>query len=259
MDSNMIEKARANFVRAAEEFGFTFISPYIIDEKEGISAFGFIAGYGSYYGAVIELIEPPLFETNKELAEICVKKHMWYSFLNVELLTGKYDRDYFQELLDDWKIFSHCDSNDKYVSLHDCKAEMAWFENGILGFEFPDGFWITPDNPESDLDVLVRTDASKIEFVLLDGDEFDIQIFVVEENIFKQSVRKEWSVHKLVSAINSGEVTLEFLYQYIDGCSRIVECVLWSKRKPYCRECQIKLHLRDVHYHWNKILKDRIW
>lgn len=26
MDNNMIEKARANFVRASEEFGFTFIS-----------------------------------------------------------------------------------------------------------------------------------------------------------------------------------------------------------------------------------------
>ena len=155
--------------------------------------------------------------------------------------------------------YIHCDKNDNLISLHDCKAERAWFENGILGFEFPDGFWITPDHPESDLDVLVRTDASKLEFVLLDGDEFDAQIFVDEENIFKQTVRKEWSVHKLVKEINSGKLVLEFLYQYIDGCSRIVECDLWSQKRPYCRDCNIKLHLREVRYHWNKILKDRVW
>ena len=63
--------------------------------------------------------------------------------------------------------YIHCDKNDNLISLHDCKAERAWFENGVLGFEFPDGFWITPDHPESDLDVLVRTDASKLEFVII--------------------------------------------------------------------------------------------
>ena len=259
MDNIMIEKAREHFVRASEEFDFTFISPYCLDEKEGIFAFGYIAGYGSYSGAVIDLMEPPLFETNETVSAICKKKNMWCSFLNVEPLMGKYDPYYFQELLDDWKIFSHCDNNDSYVSLHDCKAERAWFEGGVLGFEFPDGFWITPEHPESNLDVLVKTDAAKVTFELLDGDEFDAMIFVVEENIFKQPVRKEWSVHKLVKEINSGKLVLEFLYQYIDGCSRIVECDLWSRKKPYCRDFNMKLHLRDVHYHWNKILEDRVW
>lgn len=259
MDKIMIEKARSHFMRASEEFGFTFISPYPLDEENGITAFGYIAGYGSYYGAVIDLIEPPLFETNKEVAAICNKKNLWHSFLNVEQLAGEYDPYYFQELLEDWKIFSHCDKSDSYISLHDCKAERAWFENGILGFEFSDGFWITPDHPESHLDVLVRTDASKVEFVLLDGDEFDVQIFVVEENLFKQAVTKEWSVHKLVKEINSGKCELEFLYQYVDGCSRIVECDLWSRKKPYCRDFNMKLHLREVRYHWNKILEDRVW
>ncbi len=259
MDNTMIEKARANFVRASEEFGFTFISPYLIDEEKGISAFGFIAGYGSYYGAVIDLIEPPLFETNKELAEICVNKHMWYSFLNIEPLMGKYDPYYFQELLDDWKIFSHCDNNDRYISLHDCKAERAWFDGGVLGFEFPDGFWITPEHPESNLDVFVKTDAAKVAFELLDGDEYDVTVFVFERNIFNQTVRKEWNVRKLVENINSGACVIEFLYQYVDECERILTCMLGSARKPYSRECVMKLDINKVHYHWNKILEDRIW
>ena len=62
--------------------------------------------------------------------------------------------------------FSHCDKDEKYLSLHDCVAEQAYFENGKLGFEFNDGFWISPDHPESNLSNLVRTDFSKVEYKL---------------------------------------------------------------------------------------------
>jgi hypothetical protein len=55
-------------------------------------------------------------------------------------------------------IFSHCDHDEKYLTLHDCIAERAYFENGKLGFEFNDGFWVSPDHPESNLSQVVRTD-----------------------------------------------------------------------------------------------------
>ena len=57
--------------------------------------------------------------------------------------------------------FSHCDKDEKYLSLHDCVAEKACFENGKLGFEFHDGFWISHDHPQSDLSDPVKTDFSK--------------------------------------------------------------------------------------------------
>ena len=56
--------------------------------------------------------------------------------------------------------FSHCDHNENYLTLHDCIAERAYFENGKLGFEFHDGFWVSPNHPESNLSELVRTDRS---------------------------------------------------------------------------------------------------
>lgn len=155
--------------------------------------------------------------------------------------------------------FTHCDTNENYISLHDCKAERAYFDNGILGFDFSDGFWITPDHPESNLDVLVRTDASKVEYVLERGEEFDVIVFVFEKNAFKQTVRKEWSVQKLVDSINSGKVTIEFLYQYTDGYTRIAECHLWSRKKPYSRECVLKIDTSKARYYWNNILEDRVW
>jgi hypothetical protein len=45
--------------------------------------------------------------------------------------------------------FSHCGTDEKYLSLHDCIAERTYFEKGKLGFEFNDGFWVSPDHPES--------------------------------------------------------------------------------------------------------------
>lgn len=155
--------------------------------------------------------------------------------------------------------YLHCDVSDNLICLHDCKSERAYFENGILGFEFSDGFWISPEHPESKLDVLVRTDPSKVEFKLIDGDEYDVTVFVFERNIFKQTVRKEWTVQKLVDSINSGEVTIEFLYQYLDGFSRIAECHLWSRKKPYSRECIMKIVAPEVRYYWNNIIENRVW
>ena len=61
--------------------------------------------------------------------------------------------------------FNHCDTDEEYLTLHDCVAERAYFTNGKLGFEFDDGFWISPDHPESNLSNLVRTDNTRWKMV----------------------------------------------------------------------------------------------
>ncbi len=261
MDNTMIEKARSQFVRASEEFDFTFISPYCLNEEDGLYAFGYIAEYGSQNGAVIDLIELPLLETNPRITEWCKKNELFVSFISIEPLLGEYNCDYFAELLEDWKIikFSHCDKNDNYITLHDCKAKRAYFANGVLDFDFDDGFWISPEHPKSHLSEFVRTDYSRVEYKLLEGDGYDVIVFVYERNLFKKTVRKEWSIQKLIDSINSGECVLEFLYQYIDGDARIVECVLNSGKKPYFRECTMKIYSSEVRYYWNNILEDRVW
>ena len=53
--------------------------------------------------------------------------------------------------------FSHCDHSENHLTLHDCIAERAYFENGKLGFEFHDGFWVLPNHPESNLSEKIFT------------------------------------------------------------------------------------------------------
>ena len=155
--------------------------------------------------------------------------------------------------------FSHCDKDEKYLSLHDCVAEQAYFENGKLGFEFNDGFWISPDHPESNLSNLVRTDFSKVEYTLEDGADYDVTVYVFKKNLFKKTLRVEWTIQELINNINNGKCKLEFLYQYVDDNSRIVECELKLNKKPYRQECILKISAPEVSYYWNNLRADRPW
>ena len=156
-------------------------------------------------------------------------------------------------------VFSHCDRDERYLSLHDCIAERAYFEDGKLGFQFDDGFWVSPDHPENNLSNLVRTDSSKVEYTLENGASHDVTVYVFKENIFKKTIRIEWTMQELLDNINSGKCKLEFLYQYVDGASRIVECELKLNKKPYRMECVIKISAPKVSYYWNNLRADRTW
>ena len=155
--------------------------------------------------------------------------------------------------------FLHCDHNEQYLTLHDCVAERAYFEDGKLGFEFPDGFWISPEHPDSHLTKLVRTDASRVEYILRDGMDYDVDILVYKRSIDGEITGRAWTVCELVDAINAGTCKLEFLYQYVCGDSRIVECQLIFDKKPYWKECEIKMSVSEACYYWNNLRSDRVW
>lgn len=155
--------------------------------------------------------------------------------------------------------FLHCNTDEKYLTLHDCVAERAYFEDGKLGFEFHNGFWISPDHPDSNLPNLVKTDFSKVEYVLKDGVDDDVTVYVFKENLFKKIFRVEWTIKKLINNINNGKCKLVFLYQYIDYDSKIIECELELNNKPYCWECILKIPAHEVNYYWNNLCEDKPW
>lgn len=154
-------------------------------------------------------------------------------------------------------MYKHC-NNDEYISLHDCHAAKILFENGVLTFVFDEGFWVTDKHPSNTTDKTVRTGVAEARFYLEFGDETDITVQVFEKR-FKQTVRKELELSELIEYVNSGKHTLEFLYQYKGYNSMIVECWLWSDKKPYHRECQLKILLKDAKYCWNDLREDREW
>ena len=155
--------------------------------------------------------------------------------------------------------FLHCDHNEQYLTLHDCITTRAYLEDGKLGFEFADGFWISPDHPESQLAQVVRTDFSKVEYTLQDGLEYDVTIFVFKRTKSGKLSGKEWTLRELVDNINAGKCKLEFLYQYLGYSSRMVECELCFDKKPYRKTCILQISAPEVSYYWNKLREDRVW
>ena len=64
---------------------------------------------------------------------------------------------------------------------------------------------------------------------------------------------------ELIDRINAGTHKLEFLYQYLDFNSRIVECELISAQEPYRQTCILKISAPEVRYYWNNLRADRPW
>ena len=155
--------------------------------------------------------------------------------------------------------FIHYDHNEQYISLHDCIAEQAYLTEGKLCFTFADGFWISPEHPESDLDKMVRTDFSKVEYTLTDGKEYDVTVYVFQHSFSGEIAGREWELAELIDAINAGTHKLEFLYQYLEYSSRIVECELISVSEPYRQTCILKISAPKVRYYWNNLRADRPW
>ncbi len=155
--------------------------------------------------------------------------------------------------------FSHCDKGEEFISLHDCITQQVYFQNGKLGFEFNDGFWILPSHPDNNLSEVVRTDFSKVEYMLEDGEDYDVTIYVFKKIHFKKTVRTEWSIQDLANKINIGKCKLEFLHQYLEENCRIIECELKYEKKPYRQECIMKIYAPEVSYYWNNLRKDRPW
>lgn len=152
-------------------------------------------------------------------------------------------------------MYKHYDKDGAAISLHDCSAEKATFENGMLTFYFPeDGFWILSEHEENSAVEAVRTDASEVRFHLLYETEDESWCYVFEKKSERKSVRKKWTITELVSAINSGKYQLEFLYRYAGGYKELVfYCEICQKKKPYRRECQLWLSVQDVTYCWNDV------
>ena len=88
------------FKTAARDFGFDFIESPFLDD--GISAFGYISGYGSKKGTVIDLLSFPDDSPDQKLLLWCKKNGCHCSFLNIQPLLEGYHRSYFREMLRDW-------------------------------------------------------------------------------------------------------------------------------------------------------------
>ena len=156
-------------------------------------------------------------------------------------------------------MYRQCDLEDRCITLHDCEAEAMCFDKGVLSFRFPNGFWVTPQHPQNTGENTVRTDASQVDFELLDEEPDNICIYIFQKNRKGTVIREEWKPEDFINAVNCGEFRVEFITQYKSFQSVLYQCWVWLDKKPYHMECEITLQTEKVAYRWNYLRYDSVW
>ena len=157
--------------------------------------------------------------------------------------------------MNEQKVYTHIDTDDSVLSLHDCYANRIQFENSILSFYFQNGFWVTPSHRANNSNETVRTDFSQVDYHIDD----DVSIYVFRKNIFGKTIRIEWTLKELVRLVNNNTFSLEFLYQYKRYNEELLKCWLHFDKAPYHYECQIEIPTSKVVYRWNNLCYDKTW
>ena len=98
-----IEIIRSNCLRAAEDFGFEFESPFSL--TDGLEVFGYIPNYGSENGAVICLDSSMNPEADQRIHEWRKEMECFRSTLSTDFYAAEYNRSDFREMLRDWGRF----------------------------------------------------------------------------------------------------------------------------------------------------------
>lgn len=155
-------------------------------------------------------------------------------------------------------MFKHCDSDDSHITLHDCFAEQIKFEDGILSFTFPDGFWVTAQHSQNHSNTIVRTDSSQVDFQIIDEEIDGIEIYVFRKDR-KKIIRDDWEPLNFINAVNAGDFRVEFITQYESYQSYLFKCWVWFDKAPYHSECEIILCSEKVLYRWNELRYDCPW
>ena len=159
--------------------------------------------------------------------------------------------------------FNHIDPDefhDKELTLHDCIADKISFENNTLRFYLPDGFWVTPHHEVNSSEKTVRTDASVVDFSIEDIDDISVRVFTRNTWCWSRKMSVEnWHMEQLITSVNRGKCTLEFITQYRTHYAQMWHCAIHSKKKPYYRECQLYLPETEATFFWNDLRPDCEW
>lgn len=155
-------------------------------------------------------------------------------------------------------MYQFIENSDKFISLHDCRATGMTVGNRVISFTFADGIYIGKKHPRNTYGKTLRTDEARVDFNLPVGtpDE-NVTCYVFFEKKNGRTVRKRFSVGKLMKKINDKGRKLEFLYAYKGGDTVVYKCMLWKKKKPLGRECILEIRTDGTSYRWNEICPDK--
>lgn len=155
-------------------------------------------------------------------------------------------------------MYQFIENSDKFISLHECRATGMQVGDRVISFTFEDGICIGKKHPRNTYGKTLRTDAAQVEFNLPVGtpDE-NVTCYVFFEKKNGKTIRKKFSMEKLMRKINEKGRPLEFLSAYKGGDTVVYECVLWRKKKQSGRECVLVIRNDGTSCRWNELCPEK--
>nr|MCR5585452.1 hypothetical protein [Lachnospiraceae bacterium] len=126
------------------------------------------------------------------------------------------------------------------VGLHDCRTDHAEIKDGVVTFDFPNGFFVLNGKEPK------RTGKAKMTCRLADTDMEKPTVYVYVEKD-GNAVREDWS-DRFFEALNRGEFEFEFVTTFNSYQRVLYKGYIWSDAAPYHRECEIELHTTEIKY-----------
>lgn len=150
--------------------------------------------------------------------------------------------------------FIHNDPDCSYnetLSLHDCEVSSISYSDGILRFRLSDGLIIGAGHPENPYGKTMQTDEAVVDFRVEkpNGVTADILLY----GRFGRTRVKTLSLSELISAVNKGSFTLQFLYQYRSFHEQLWHLAVHRKGKLYQGTCHLYLPWTEAVYRWNNL------
>ena len=142
-------------------------------------------------------------------------------------------------------MYDYMIKENEKVGLHDCRTNSIQYNNSVMIFEFPEGYYLLNGKEPK------HTGKAEMKCHILDEGIDGISVYIYRKMPSGEVVREDWS-DNFVAAVNDGTFEFEFVttyrsYQYI-----LFKGYVWFDTAPYHMECEIELHTDNIFYSWNE-------
>ncbi len=129
------------------------------------------------------------------------------------------------------------------IGLHDCRTNHIRYENYIMTFEFPEGYYLLNSGEPQ------QTGKAEMRCHIVDEEIDGISVFIYRKKLSGKVIREDWS-DNFLTAVNKGSFEFEFVTTYRSYQHILFKGYVWFDREPYHMECEIELHTDDIFYSW---------
>lgn len=140
------------------------------------------------------------------------------------------------------------------ISLHDCELLKIDIDGDNICCKFKHGFWITPNNPYSQSNKIIKSDDNS--YIIIYGMQDIIATWEEtcnnsEKTAFQNEHADTDLAQLLLHNINTGKWSFEIIYQETDNDFMVVGGYIHFNKAPFDTFIIVRFKYSRLEYYWN--------